>query len=38
MYEGSLNKRTYLPEGKGIAYHSDSSHYEGYFEDGLMHG
>ena len=29
FYEGFVNKRTFAPENKGIAYFLDTSHYDG---------
>jgi hypothetical protein len=31
MYEGNVSKRSFAPEGKGVAYFPDNSHYEGEF-------
>lgn len=33
-----MNKRSFAPEGEGTATFPDGSHFQGYWEDGEMHG
>lgn len=37
-YYGFINKRSFAPEGQGVATFLDGSKYEGSWEEGEMHG